>query len=132
MSSMDGTALDVLRMAQPPVLGVWNLGDVVMNTLTLTTDHAGWICTSAGIASGTAWLSGQQHMTGDQVNANGNVYRARGWGMAGKTAPNGVSDHESDGGVGWQYVGPLAQFIPFGAISPFRESAWTRISLMTK
>lgn len=82
----------------------------------------GWICTTAGTACGTKHLAGHNYVLGDQVVSDSDkVYEVTSPGTSEAyppgAAPTGTGQHIPDGAVYWKYVGPLAIFKTFGAIS---------------
>jgi len=100
-----------------PTVGTWKLADLLYNISPAAGGSIGWICTTAGTANNTAWVTSTTYTVGQQVNSGGKVYQVTTAGTSGTTAPTGAGTGITDGTVVWDYVGVLAVFKGYGAIS---------------
>lgn len=66
-------------------------------------DSAGTTCHLQGLVS-APWAASQAYVVGQQVHANGNIYRATVAGTSSSTAPSHTTGTATDGGVTWQFV----------------------------
>jgi hypothetical protein len=97
-----------------PTSNAWNMGDISYDTSATAGRYAGWVCTTAGTACGTAWTSGTTYAVGTQVYYGSTVYQVTVAGSGASTvAPTNGSTAD---GYTWTQVGALAAFKPFGAV----------------
>lgn len=100
-----------------PTIGAWLNGDICYNTAPTASGTIGWVCTTAGTANNTAWVTSTAYTVGQQINYNSKVYQCTTAGTSGSTPPTGTGSSITDGTVVWKYVDVLAIFKTFGNIS---------------
>lgn len=100
-----------------PSKGIYKKGRVIDQADPVAGGSMGWVCTTGGAASKTAWTATTAYTVGSQVNANNKVYECTVAGTSGSTAPSHSTGTAVDGTVTWKYVDVLAVFKEFGLIS---------------
>jgi hypothetical protein len=91
----------------PPVKGMWQPGDEVINPQPAAGASPGWVCTTAGFSYSASWAQNTDYAQGVHVLANGAVYYAR---QGGHSASMGGGPNSNTGGtvdntVIWDYLG---------------------------
>ncbi len=100
-----------------PSRGIYKKGRIIDNDSIVPGGNLGWICTTAGAASKTAWAATTAYAVGAQVNTGNKVYECTVAGTSSSTAPTHSTGTATDGTVTWKYVDALAVFKEFGLIS---------------
>lgn len=100
-----------------PTRGYFRKGDICQNTNPTPGGTVGWVCTTTGNMSNTAWAASTAYTVGQQVNTGGNVYECITAGTSGASAPTGTGTSITDGTVTWTYLNPLAVFKTYGTIA---------------
>lgn len=114
----------VARAQTIPILGIYNIGDIIWKENPSTGDPLGWICVRAG-KLGPIWapstfggLGLNNHIL--PTVDNGHIYKdivsAGNTGGTEPIWPTGAGSTVTDGGFTWQEDGVSALFQPFGSV----------------
>lgn len=99
-----------------PTAGVWQLGDIIYNYNPTPNNYVGWVCTTGGTTTATAWVATTAYTVNSLVSSGGKVYKCTVAGTSSSTAPTHTSGTATDGTVTWQYVDVLGVFKGFGLV----------------
>jgi parallel beta-helix repeat protein len=100
-----------------PASGSFQRGDLVWNRLPSPAGSVGWVCTTAGAASSTAWAASTAYLVNDVVYNGTRVYRCTVAGTSDASGgPTGTGSAIADGTVTWAHVATRAVFKTFGLI----------------
>jgi hypothetical protein len=102
-----------------PTTGEYAAGDVVWNAANLTASHAGWLCTTAGVLSASAWFTGTNYAVNAYILATNTKYYRCSIDPGGVILSTNEPTHASGAvveadGYEWTFVSDVA-----GVLTPF-------------